>query len=102
MHIVQVFVRVQPDKIDEFVAATLANARKSLKEPGVARFDILRHADDRSRFVLLEVYRTAEDPGRHKLTEHYKRWQQAAERLMAEPRTRVVYESVFPADSDWS
>ena len=101
MHIVQVFIHVKPDRIDEFESVTRANAASSLEEPGVARFDVLRQADDRTRFVLVEVYRTAEDPTRHKQTDHYKRWQQAAEPLMAEPRSRIVYESVFPLDPNW-
>jgi quinol monooxygenase YgiN len=101
MHIVQVFIHVKPDRIDEFESVTRANAASSLEEPGVARFDVLRQADDRTRFVLVEVYRTPEDPARHKQTDHYKRWQQAAEPLMAEPRSRIVYESVFPLDPNW-
>jgi quinol monooxygenase YgiN len=101
MHIVEVFIHVKPDRIREFEAATLENARNSLKEPGIARFDVLRQADDPTRFVLLEAYRSAEDPARHKQTDHYNRWQQIAEPLMAEPRTRIVYASVFPTDQDW-
>ena len=100
MRILQVFIHVKADKVDEFVAATLDNARNSLKEPGVARFDVLRQADDPTRFVLLEVYRTADDPARHKATDHYAHWQQLAEPMMAEPRTRVVYDSVFPLEAD--
>jgi len=101
MRIVQVFIHVKPDRVDEFLAATLDNARNSLNEPGVARFDVLRQADDPTRFVLLEAYRTADDPARHKATDHYARWQRLAEPLMAEPRTRVIYDSAFPADADW-
>lgn len=101
MHIVHVFVRVRPDSLEAFKAATLDNARHSVQEPGVARFDVLQQADDPTRFVLVEVYRTPDDPARHKETAHYQRWREVAEPLLAEPRTRVVYGNLFPEDAGW-
>lgn len=101
MHIVHVFIRVKPDSLEAFKAATLDNARHSLQEPGVARFDVLQQSDDPTRFVLVEVYRTPDDPARHKETAHYQRWREVAEPLLAEPRTRVVYANVFPEDAGW-
>ena len=70
MFIVHVFVHVKSDQVDAFQAATLENAKKSVQEPGVARFDVLQQQDDPTRFVLVEVYRSAEDPARHKETRH--------------------------------
>jgi autoinducer 2-degrading protein len=101
MFIVQVYIHVQPDKIETFKAVTLENAQNSLKEPGVARFDILQQADDPTRFVLVEVYRTPEDAPKHKETAHYNRWREQAEPLMAEPRTRTIYSNVFPNEGGW-
>lgn len=101
MHIVHVFVRVRPDSLEAFKAATLDNARHSVQEPGVARFDVLQQADDPTRFVLVEVYRTPDDPARHKETAHYQRWREVAEPLLAEPRARVVYGNLFPEDAGW-
>ena len=101
MHIVQVSVRVKPDQGEPFRLATIANAGNSLREPGMARFDVLQQADDPTRFVLLEVYRTPADPAKHKETAHYKTWRAAVEPMMAEPRRSTVYGSVFPDDSDW-
>ena len=46
----------------------MANARESIKEPGVARVDVLQQADDQTRFLLVEVYRNAEAPKLHKET----------------------------------
>ena len=101
MYIVQVFIHVKPDKVAEFEAATLENAKKSVKEPGIARFDLIRQVDDPTRFVLLEVYRSPDGHPQHKETAHYKRWQEIAEPLMAEPRTRMIYENVYPGNSGW-
>ena len=101
MHIVHVFIQVKPELVAPFRALTLDNARHSLEEPGVARFDVLQQADDPTRFVLVEVYRTAEDPARHKATAHYHRWREAVVPLMAAPRTSVTYANVFPADAEW-
>jgi quinol monooxygenase YgiN len=101
MYIVHVHVHVKPDQIEAFKAATLENARNSLKEPGIARFDVIQQADDPTRFVLVEVYRTADDPTRHKKTVHYNRWRETIEPILAEPRTRTVYANVFPDEEDW-
>lgn len=101
MLIVHVHVRVTPGREEEFRAATLENARNSVREPGVVRFDVLQQEDDRTRFVLLEIYRTAEDPGRHKETAHYARWRDEVESMMAEPRRAVRYTGLFPAAPGW-
>lgn len=87
--------------MEAFKAATVENARDSVKEAGIARFDVVQQQDDPTRFVLVEVYRTAEDPARHKETEHYKRWRDAVEGMMAEPRRGVKYENVFPGEEGW-
>jgi autoinducer 2-degrading protein len=102
MHIVHVFIHVNPDKIEEFLAATIENARSSLMEPGVARFDLVRQSDDPTRFALFEVYHKPEDQASHKLSAHYLRWAELAEPLMAEPRTRTQYDNIFPGDAGWS
>lgn len=96
MLIVNVFVRVRPEHVDAFIAATLANARASLLEPGVARFDVARADEDPTQFLLVEVYRSADDPARHKATTHYATWRDAVEPMMAEPRRSTKYHTLFP------
>jgi len=71
MLIVQLFVHVRPDAIEAFKAATMENARNSVREPGIARFDVIQQQNEPTRFILVEVYRTADDPARHKETAHY-------------------------------
>jgi autoinducer 2-degrading protein len=95
---VHVIVHVKPDQVERFRAATVENARRSIQEPGIARFDVLQQADDPARFLLIEVYRTEADSGRHKETEHYKKWRDAVADMMAEPRKSIRYETVFCAD----
>jgi (4S)-4-hydroxy-5-phosphonooxypentane-2,3-dione isomerase len=99
MLIVQVFVHVLPDAVEAFHAATIENARNSVQEPGIARFDVLQQADDPTRFVLVEMYRSADDPARHKETAHYATWRDTVAPLMAEPRTSIKYANVFPDDA---
>ena len=101
MLVVHVHVHVKPEWVEAFRAATTENARNSVQEPGIARFDVIQQADDPTRFVLVEVYRTAEDPARHKETAHYQVWRDAVAEMMAEPRTSVKYSNVFPDDQDW-
>ena len=101
MVIVHVFVHVKPEAVEAFEVATLANARNSVLEPGIARFDVIRQTDDPTRFVLVEVYRTVEDTVRHKETAHYAAWRDAVADMMAEPRTSIKYDNVYPDDSGW-
>ncbi len=101
MLIVHVHVRAKPDCVRAFSQATLENARNSIREPGVARFDVIQQQDDPTRFVLVEVYRTADDPARHKETSHYQIWRDTVADMMAEPRTSVKYDNLFPEDTDW-
>jgi autoinducer 2-degrading protein len=101
MLVVHVHVRIKPDCIEAFKAATLVNARASVKEPGIARFDIIQQADDPARFVLIEVYRTPAAPAAHKETPHYAAWRDAVAPMMAEPRTSVKFANVFPDDAGW-
>ncbi len=96
MLIVHVHVHVKPESSDEFSHATVENARASVQEPGVARFDVVRQQDDITRFVLIEIYRDAEAATAHKLTAHYAKWRDAVAPMMAEPRSSVKYISVFP------
>ena len=101
MLIVHVHVHVKPDAVDAFAAATLENARNSVREPGVVRFDVVQQEDDPTRFVLVEIYRTPEDPAHHKATAHYAAWRDAVEPMMAEPRRSVKYRARFPDAAAW-
>jgi quinol monooxygenase YgiN len=101
MHIVHVHVHVKPDCVDGFRQASLANARESVKEPGIARFDVIQAQDDPTRFVLVEVYRTPEDADRHKETAHYRVWRERVADMMAEPRSGLKYTNAFPDDQGW-
>jgi autoinducer 2-degrading protein len=101
MLIVHVHVHVKAESIEAFREASIENARQSIKEPGIARFDVIEQADDPRRFVLVEVYRTADAPARHKETEHYAKWRDAVAGMMAEPRTSVKFGNLFPTDEGW-
>ena len=101
LFIVHVSVHVKPDRIDAFRAATIDNARHSVEEPGVARFDVLRQGDDPTRFLLVEVYRSPDAAAAHKETSHYQRWRDTVAGMMAEPRSSVKFENVFPSDEAW-
>ncbi|HEY0928991.1 MAG TPA: antibiotic biosynthesis monooxygenase [Gemmatimonas sp.] len=101
MIIAQVYIHVLPEHVDAFLAATLDNARNSVQEPGVIRFDVVRQADDPTRFSLIEIYRDAQAPIAHKETAHYARWRDTVAPMMASPRTSVRYEAVFPAQASW-
>jgi quinol monooxygenase YgiN len=101
MQIVHVHVNVKPEFIEAFKQATIENASNSVKEAGIARFDVLQQTDDPTRFILVEIYKSADAPGAHKETAHYKRWRDTVMPMMAEPRQGIKYSNIFPGDSNW-
>lgn len=101
MLIVHVHVHVKPECVEAFKAATEENARASVREPGIARFDFTQQIDDPTRFVLVEAYRTGDAPAAHKDTAHYAKWRDAVAGMMAEPRSSVKYANLFPGDGGW-
>jgi len=96
MLIVHVNVHVKPEAVEMFKSASVANARESVKEPGIARFEVLQQQEDPTRFVFVEIYRTPEAPAAHKQTKHYQSWRDAVATMMAEPRSSVKFTNVFP------
>ena len=101
MQIVMVYVHVKPESVEDFKRISIENARNSVQEPGIARFDVIQQMDDPARFILVEVYRDADAPARHKETPHYLIWKEQAAPMMAEPRSGVKYVNVFPSEEGW-
>jgi autoinducer 2-degrading protein len=101
MQIVHVHVNVKPEFVEAFKQATIENASRSITEAGIARFDVIQQADDPTKFILVEVYKTAEAPAEHKETAHYSLWRDAVVKMMAKPRQGVKYNNIFPNDENW-
>jgi (4S)-4-hydroxy-5-phosphonooxypentane-2,3-dione isomerase len=70
MLVVHVHVRVRPGQVEEFLAATLTNARDG------------------------------DAAAAHKLTAHYATWRDAVAEMMAEPRASTRFSAVFPPDDE--
>lgn len=101
MLIVHVHVHVKSEYVEAFKRATIENARNSIQEPGIARFDVIQQADDPTQVLLVEIYRTDDATMTHKQTAHYAKWRDAVVDMMAEPRFSMKYNNVFPGDADW-
>jgi (4S)-4-hydroxy-5-phosphonooxypentane-2,3-dione isomerase len=100
MLVVHVHARVRPERVEDFLAATLVNAKASLAEPGVLRFDVIRDEADPAHVVLVEVYRDDDAAAAHKQTPHYATWRDAVAEMMAEPRASTRFSAAFPVASD--
>ncbi|MBF0093342.1 MAG: antibiotic biosynthesis monooxygenase [Alphaproteobacteria bacterium] len=98
MHVTLVHVRVKPDRVDDFIAASRANHLGSVREPGNRRFDVLQMPDDPARFILYEAYASAEDAAAHKRTPHYLTWRDAVAEMMAQPREGVGVRCLCPEE----
>ena len=101
MLILHASIHVKPEYVEAFREATIENARNSLREPGLARFDFLQLKDDPHRFSIIEVYRNDEAAAAHKATTHYAKWAEAVTEMQAEPRARAWYTTIFPGDETW-
>ena len=101
MLVVHVHVHVKPECVEAFKQATVENARNSVKEPGIARFDVIQQSDDPARFILVEVYRSVEATAQHKETSHYQVWRDLVAGMMAEPRSAVKFANIFPDEAGW-
>ena len=101
MLIVHVHVHVNPESVAAFIEATIENAQNSIREPGIARFDVMQQRDDPTRFVLVEVYRDEKATEAHRQTAHYVKWRDAVASMMSEPRTRETFSNLFPEDKEW-
>jgi autoinducer 2-degrading protein len=101
MFIVLVHVHVNENAIDDFRDASIVNAEASRQEPGIVRFDVIQQADDPTRFILIEIYRSEDDPARHKETPHYLHWRETVAPMMAEPRRGVRYTIISPEAEHW-
>jgi (4S)-4-hydroxy-5-phosphonooxypentane-2,3-dione isomerase len=101
MLIAHIHIHVKPESVAEFTDATIENARASIQEPGIVRFDVVQQQDDPTRFVLVEAYLSPDDVTAHRATAHYAKWRDTVEPMMAEPRQRTLYRAVAPAPEDW-
>lgn len=96
-----VYVHVKAEYVDAFIDATKENARNSIQESGIVRFDFIQQIDDPTRFTLIEVFKSEDAPASHRETIHYLKWRDIVKDMMAEPRSAVKHVNIFPDDSGW-
>lgn len=101
MLVAHIHVKVKPESVEDFRQATIENARASIQESGIARFDVVQQQDDATHFVLVEAYHTPDAVTAHRATAHYAKWRDTVEPMMASPRERALYDSVFPEAEGW-
>jgi len=90
-------VDVKEGSEEAFLAASLANARGSMKEDKCQRFDVLQLQEDSTRFALVEIYRAAQGPVDHKAAEHYLTWREEVAPMMASPRSATQWDTIYPS-----
>jgi autoinducer 2-degrading protein len=100
MLVVHIQISVKPECVAAFIEATVANAKESLNEPGIARFDFAQQMDAPNRFVLVEAYRHADAQAKHRETPHYQIWRDLVAPMMAEPRVPVKFTNIYPTDEN--
>jgi autoinducer 2-degrading protein len=95
-------VHVNEQSIEDFKRISVQNRGGSMQEPGVLRFDLLHSDTDPQHFILYEVYRDEQATLDHKETEHYRRWRDAVEPMMARKRESTACTPIAPTDpGEW-
>lgn len=85
-----VYLRVNPGREAEFLAASQKNQAGARAEPGNLRFDIYGSKENPQRFLFVEDYVSPDAVTQHRETPHFKTWLETAGPLLAEPRERVA------------
>ena len=101
MYIFQVHHYIKPDKIDEYKAAVLENARKSVKEPGVIRFDVFQDATNPAHFSLFEVYADMAARDAHLETSHFRMWTEVYLQTQDHSGVGDEFTAIFPDENAW-
>lgn len=101
MIIMNVFLRIKPERVNDFIAATLQNGNLTTQEPGNIRFELIQQTDDPTRFILTEIYRTQADMDAHFQSQHFQEWRAAVNDAFAEPGYSATYTPHFPSPSAW-
>ena len=95
MLIVHVFVHVKPETVDPFISATLENARNSIREPGVVRFDVVQQASRPNHFTVVEIWKDATAVEAHSMTAATRAFRDALA-----PMTGALYDERMYAGLD--
>lgn len=95
-----VHIWVNEGHIEDFIEASIANHKESVKEPGNLRFDLLQDNADPAKFVLYEAYESEEASAEHKNTAHYLAWREKVADWMAQPRQGIKHKILAPTDKD--
>ena len=95
-----VHIHVKSEWISSFIEASTENHLEAVKEPGNLRFDFVQQSDDPTRFMLYEAYEDEEAAAAHKKTQHYLKWRETIQDMMAEPRYGVKYNILQPQGSE--
>lgn len=74
MFIFQVHHFIRPEAVETYRQATLENARLTVQEPGVLRFDVFQDKEDPTHFSLLEIYKDKAAQASHLQTAHFLVW----------------------------
>jgi len=99
MIVTLVHIWVKDQYVDDFIRATIDNHENTVKEPGNIRFDFLSDANDKTKFVLYEVFESEEAVAAHKTTAHYLRWRDTVADWMAQPRQGLRHSAICPTET---
>jgi quinol monooxygenase YgiN len=98
MQIFQFHHYIKPEFVEAYRAAILENARITIHEAGVLRFDVFQDQEDPTHFSLLEIYEDQAAREFHLQTEHFLKWKETVlgQEMFARKGSGDNFEMVFP------
>ncbi len=89
---------VKPEFVEAYKIAILENARITIHEEGVIRFDVFQDQETPTHFSLIEIYRDQEAREFHLQTDHFLKWKDIVlgQEMFAQKGKGETFEMLFP------
>ncbi len=101
MYIFQFHHYIKSEMVEAYKAASIENARQTVLEAGILRFEVFQDAKDPTHFSLLEIYRDMQARELHLETAHFLAWKEVALQAFDHRGQGDEFIPVFPAAEDW-
>lgn len=85
-----------------FAAASRERAALCVQDPGCLRVDVFQERADPSRFVLLEVFVSAEEAAKDKESKRYVAWRESVDPVLEEELVCKGYEGIGSESWRWA
>ena len=94
---------IKPEFVEAYRDAIVENARHTLLEPGIIRFDVLQDKKNPTHFSLFEAYQDAAARETHLTMPYFLKWKETVlgQEMFAQKGHGDEFDAVFPQADAW-